>query len=339
MIGQDSIQTTFVAPAVTDSAAKPSTRPQTPYQVLRLLPKDATPAQQDSAIQAWLTPVEIHYSEQPDTLHLPGEDAPRDLTEVNIPVYYRENYFSKDTLYHEELGGGGYGVAGDPVPEILSNDNVITGLLILCFLFIAFTWSRISDFIVRQLKTFFYLQRADRDITETGNEMKFQFVFIGLTCLVYGLLYYLYVTAYIADTFTLSSEYTILAIFIAVFLLYFTLRFVIYSGVNILFFNSKDNKKFLTSLLFLTAMEGAVMFPILLLLAYLHFSPVYAAIYCAFVLILVKMLTFYKSYIIFFKQKRVFLQIFLYFCALEMVPLIALWGGLSVIVDIFKIKI
>ena len=285
------------------------------------MPKDATPAQQDSAIQAWLTPVEIHYSEQPDTLHLPGEDAPRDLTEVNIPVYYRENYFSKDTLYHEELGGGGYGVAGDPVPEILSNDNVITGLLILCFLFIAFTWSRISDFIVRQLKTFFYLQRADRDITETGNEMKFQFVFIGLTCLVYGLLYYLYVTAYIADTFTLSSEYTILAIFIAVFLLYFTLRFVIYSGV------------------FLTAMEGAVLFPILLLLAYLHFSPVYAAIYCAFVLILVKMLTFYKSYIIFFKQKRVFLQIFLYFCALEMVPLIALWGGLSVIVDIFKIKI
>ena len=52
-------------------------KPQTPYQVLRLLPKDATPAQQDSAIQAWFAPEEIHYSEQPDTLHLPGEGIPR----------------------------------------------------------------------------------------------------------------------------------------------------------------------------------------------------------------------------------------------------------------------
>jgi len=53
---------------------------------------------------------------------------------------------------------------------------------------------------------------------------------------------------------------------------------------------------------------------------------------------LVKILTFYKSYIIFFKQKRYFLQIILYFCALEIVPLFALWGGLLSIVDLFKIK-
>ena len=189
------------------------------------------------------------------------------------------------------------------------------------------------------MKDFFYVQRADRDVTETGNEMKFQFVFVGLTCLVYGLLYYLYATAYIADTFTLSSQYSILGIFVGVFMLYFLLRFSLYHGINILFFDKRRNTKFLTSFLFITAMEGAILFPILLLLAYLHFSPVYAAIYVTAVVILVKILTFYKSYVIFFKQNRVFLQIILYFCALEMVPLLTLWGGLSVIVDIFKIKI
>ena len=307
--------------------------------MLRLLPKDATPAQQDSAIQAWLKDVEIRYSEQPDTLHLPGESVPRDMTTADIPLYYRENFFTNNTLYHEELRIGGSGVAGDPVPEILSNDNVITGLLIICFLFISFTWSRISDFIIKQLKDFFYIQRTDRNITETGNEVKFQFVFVGLTCLVYGLLYYLYTTAYIADTFTLSSQYTILGIFVGVFILYFLLRFILYHGINLLFFDKRRNTKFLTSLLFITAMEGAILFPILLLLAYLHFSPVYAAIYVATVVILVKILTFYKSYVIFFKQNGVFLQIILYFCALEMVPLLTLWGGLAVIVDIFKIKI
>ena len=338
IIGQDSILKIIPVTAI-DTTTRQTARPQTPYQVLRLLPKDATPAQQDSAIQAWLKDVEIRYSEQPDTLHLPGESVPRDMTTADIPLYYRENFFTNNTLYHEELRIGGSGVAGDPVPEILSNDNVITGLLIICFLFISFTWSRISDFIIKQLKDFIYIQRTDRNITETGNEVKFQFVFVGLTCLVYGLLYYLYTTAYIADTFTLSSQYTILGIFVGVFILYFLLRFILYHGINLLFFDKRRNTKFLTSLLFITAMEGAILFPILLLLAYLHFSPVYAAIYVATVVILVKILTFYKSYVIFFKQNGVFLQIILYFCALEMVPLLTLWGGLAVIVDIFKIKI
>ena len=30
---------------------------------------------------------EIHYSEQPDTLHLPREGIPRDLTSVDVPIY------------------------------------------------------------------------------------------------------------------------------------------------------------------------------------------------------------------------------------------------------------
>ena len=338
-VQQDSIYTTMSATTVSDTVVSTYTRPQTPYQVLRLLPKDATPAQQDSAIQAWLKPQEIRYSGQPDTLHLPGEGIPRDMTIAEVPLYYRENFFSKDSMYHEELKPGGSGVSGDPVPETLSNDNVVTSILIICFLFIAFTLSRISSFIVRQLKDFFYPQRADRDINETGNEVKFQIAFVGLSSLVYGLLYYLYVMAYVADTFTLSSEYAILIIFVAVFIVYFALRFTLYHGINLLFFDKKRNTKFLTSLLFITAIEGAIQFPNLLLLAYLHFSPIYAAIYCIIVLVLVKLLTFYRSYVIFFKQNAVFLQIILYFCALEMVPLLTLWGGLSVIVDIFKIKI
>ncbi len=339
MVGQDSIQTNMAATAVIDTVARQYTRPQTPYQVLRLLPKDATPAQQDSAIQAWLKPVEIHYSEQPDTLHLPGEGIPRDMKEVSIPLYYRENFFSNDTLYHEELKAGGNGVAGDPVPYVLNNDDIITGLLILCFLFIAYTLSRISGFIAKQLKDFFYIQRGDHTITETGNEMKVQITFMGMTCIVFGLLYYLYATNYITNTFILKSEYTILGIFVGVFIVYFLLRFLLYHLVNLIMFDSKSNKKFLTSLLFLSAMEGAVLFPVVLLLSYMHLPTLYAIYYCAIVLVLVKILTIYKTYIIFFKQNRLFLQIILYFCALEMVPLFALWGGLSVIVDIFKVNL
>ena len=90
---QDSIIVDHISTASFDTVSTQPARPQTPYQVLRLLPKDATPAQQDSAIQAWFQPGEIHYSEQPDTLHLPGHEIPRDLKDVNLPQDYRESFF------------------------------------------------------------------------------------------------------------------------------------------------------------------------------------------------------------------------------------------------------
>ena len=315
------------------------TKPQTPYQVLRLLPKDATPAQQDSAIQAWLGHREIRYSEQPDTLHLPGEGIPKDLKAVSLPQYYRENFFSKDTLYHEELSAQDYfGMPGDPVPYSYANDNLVTSLLIIGFLLIAFAFSRMSNFIVGQAKNFIHPSQNRLTLSETSSEIYMQVVLTFLACIVYALLYYLYATEYLAKTYVTTSEYVLLGIFLVVFVGYSLMRFGLYTMVNNLFFDSSRNKKFLTSLLYLSSIEGLLLYPALALLAFMHLPAQNAIWYCLTVVILVKILTFYKSFTIFFKQNDLFLQIILYFCALEMVPLFTLWGGLSVIVDILKIN-
>lgn len=47
----------------------------TPRKVLSWLPRNATPAQQDSMIRAHIKPSEIRWSTMPDTLHLPGHPA------------------------------------------------------------------------------------------------------------------------------------------------------------------------------------------------------------------------------------------------------------------------
>ena len=339
MIIGDSIQTTIETTAPETIVEVHPTKPQTPYQVLRLLPKDATPAQQDSAIQAWLEPREIRYSEQPDTLHLPGEGIPKDLKAVNLPQYYRENFFSNDSLYHEELSAQEYyGMAGDPIPYSYANDHLVTSLLIIGFLLIAFTFSRMSNFIVGQAKNFIRPSKNSLSLSETSGEIYMQIILTGLTCIVYALLYYLYATEFLASTYVTSSEYALLGIFLGVFLVYYLLRFGLYTMVNNLFFDSDRNKKFLTSLLYISSLEGLLLYPALALLAFMHLPAQNAIWYCIIVLILVKIMTFYKSFTIFFKQNDLFLQIFLYFCALEMVPLMTLWGGLSVIVDILKIN-
>ena len=338
IIGQDSILRIIPVTAI-DTTTRQTVRPQTPYQVLRLLPKDATPAQQDSAIQAWLKDVEIRYSEQPDTLHLPGESVPRDMTTADIPLYYRENFFSNDTLYHEELSAQDYyGMAGAPIPYSYANDNLVTSLLIIGFLLIAFAFSRMSNFIVGQAKNFIHPSQNSVSLSETSGEIYMQIVLTGLTCIIYALLYYLYATEFLASTYVTSSEYALLGIFLGVFVSYYLLRFGLYTIVNNLFFNSSKNKKFLTSLLYLSSLEGLLLYPALALLAFMHLTTQFAIWYCIIVLFLVKIMTFYKSYTIFFKQNDLFLQIILYFCALEMVPLITLWGGLLVIVDILKIN-
>ena len=318
MIVRDSIQTMTDATVPEAIVEVHPTKPQTPYQVLRLLPKDATPAQQDSAIQAWLGHREIRYSEQPDTLHLPGEGVPKDLKAVSLPQYYRENFFSKDTLYHEELSAQDYfGMPGDPVPYSYANDNLVTSLLIIGFLLIAFAFSRMSNFIVGQAKNFIHPSQNRLTLSETSSEIYMQVVLTFLACIVYALLYYLYATEYLAKTYVTTSEYVLLGIFLVVFVGYFLMRFGLYTMVNNLFFDSSRNKKFLTSLLYLSSIEGLLLYPALALLAFMHLPAQNAIWYCLTVVILVKILTFYKSFTIFFKQNDLFLQIILYFCALE----------------------
>ena len=334
---QDSIYVEPPSIVALDLVPRTPAKPQTPYQVLRLLPKDATPAQQDSAIQAWFAPEEIHYSERPDTLHLPGEEIPRDLKDVQLPTYYRENFFSNDSLYHPELDGGRYGVAGDPVPETLGNDSLISGLLILCFLLMTFAFSRISGFIGKQVKDFFYIQKGEHSVTETGDEIKIQILLSVITCLTCSLLYYLYVLTTVDDTFIFSTEHMLLGVVFLVMAAYSLLKFLLYTIVNNIMFDSSGNKKFLTSLIFLISMEGVLLFPILVLRAYFLFPIQTAVVYIFFVVFFFKILTIYKTYVIFFAQKTFYVQIILYFCALEMVPLLSLWGGLAVIVNHLRV--
>ena len=339
MLLQDSIHTeSIVAPDLPDLMELTPSRPQTPYQVLQLLPKDATPAQQDSAIQAWFKPGEIHYSSEPDTLHLPGHSKGHSVKDVSLPQYYRENYFSKDTLYHPELEGGRFGMAGDPIPYTIRDDNTITGMLIICFVVSLIAFSISKNYILHQVKSFFNFRKSEQEISATSTEIKVQLFFLLQTSLLLSLLYFFYTKQYVASSFILYDEYLLVGIFFGVLIGYFCLKFLLYTMVNHTFFESKKNEQFAKSILFIHAAEGVLLFPAVLLLAFFNLSTQIIAIYFVFILFFVKILTFYKSFVIFFRQNGFFLQIILYFCTLEIVPLFVVWSGLAVIVNALKIN-
>ncbi len=311
----------------------------TPAMVLSWLPRSATPAQQDSAIQAHFKPAEIHWSNRPDTLHLPGHDKGHNLLDIQLPQYYREGFFSKDPLFHPELPGGRYGISGDPVPYNIHGDSIITSLLLVSFIMAVISFSNARNFIVRQAKSLFYLpHEGTTEVTETANELRFQTFLVFLTCLMLSLLAYFYTVNYIADTFILQSQYQLIAIYLAMIIAFLLLKGILYSCVNLTFFDGKRNGQWIKTLLFITSLEGVVIFPAVILQAYFNMSMQNIIIYFGISLFFIKLLTFYKAYIIFFRRNVVKFQIILYFCTLEIIPLLAFCGVLVFTANSLKIN-
>lgn len=310
-----------------------------PAQVLKKLPRDATPWQQDSAIQASIHVENTHLSSRPDTLHLPGQDKGKSYKDISIPLYYKESFFSKDTLYHPEINAGRYGVAGDPVPYSIKGDNIITAMLLGGFILALIAFANSRRFIFMQARNFFFESRESKnEMTETTNEYRFQFFFLLQTCLLLSIILFIYTQDSIADTFVLESQYHLIAIFFGSFTAYFIIKMLLQAFVNWVFFERHNNSRWFKSSLFITSAESIAIFPLVMLMSYFNLSMQNAVTYMAVVIISVKILSFYKCLIIFFKRNAVFSQIFLYFCALEIMPLLLLYGTLATIIDYLKIN-
>ena len=339
MLTKDSILTSTPATdLVADTVVRHPAKPQTPYQVLQLLPKDATPEQQDSAIQSWFQPGEIHYSEQPDTLHLPGHDKGHNPREIRIPDYNKEQFLADDTLYHPELAHEPFGMAGDPVPYNISNDNIISSFLLGCFILSLLAFAISKNFVVQQIKDFFHIPRREDIKTPTSGEVIALLFFALQNCLMLAMAYFFYVKTYVADTFIFAEEYLFIGLIFLILFVYTFLKYPLYTMVNYTFFNGKNNGQWTHTMLILSAIEGALLFPAILFQSYFDSSPQYIIFYAVFVLVLVKILTFYKCYVIFFRKNGLFLQIILYFCTLEIIPLLALWGILGIITNALTIN-
>ncbi len=321
-----------------DSVVSPPTV-LTPRMVLSWLPRSATPAQQDSAIQAHFKPSAIRWSQRPDTLHLPGHDKGRSALDVQLPQYYREGYFAKDTLFHPELPGGRQGIAGDPVPYSAANDSIVSSMLLACFVLTILSVAFCRDFIIRQAKGFLFLFNGAYDeVKETTVEMAFMLYQVLQTSFVVALIFFFYSLTYYGETFIFDSLYTLLAVYVGMVVTYFLVKAIVYALVNMVFFDSKRNGQWQRSYLFITSFEGLMLFPILLLHAYYDIDMQIVLIYFGVTLIIVKILTIFKCYVIFFSRNVVKLQIILYFCTLEIVPLLSLWGTLDITASYLNIN-
>jgi len=325
-------------------AEEPVAEQKHPYQVLRELPEDATPVQQDSALQSVYLPKKTHTAATTDSVaktdSVATNEAPAEDDVPVIPLYYKETYFSNDSLYHPELSAGRRGVAGEPVPYTVSGDDVITSLLLGCVVLTLLAFAHLRRFIARQAKDFFSVPNAGAttEVTETAGEVRFQLLLVVQTALLAAIIAFFYVQAYVTDDLLLRSDYTLIWIFLGCLVGYFLVKAGLYGMVNLTFFDQARCMKWQKTLLLISCAEGILLLPLVLLQTFFGLTIRSALIYAGVVIVVAKAMAFYKAYSIFFRQKGFRLQIILYLCALEIVPLLFLWGILWTIVDSLRIK-
>lgn len=327
---QDSAQVSTATEAAHQHAAQtPHSGWHSPAQILSWLPKTATPWQQDSAIRANFKFVEKDWLHMPNPMRTPTTKADPKITgNFTKPLYHTHSLVQPDSIYRPEYAVYRRGVAGDPVPYTIAGDSIITSVLLFCFIIASIAIAQARHFLERQLKSFFRPPREGTTvITETSNEMRFQFFLVAQTCLVLALILFISSRSMAQESLSIV-HYQALGFFTGIFAAYLLVKFLLYSIVDWVFFDKKKNIQWMKAFLFIIATEGILLFPIVLLLAYFHLSVSSASIYTLSVILIAKLLAFYKIYTIFFKHNTAILQSFLYFCALEVMPLGILWGVL-----------
>ena len=223
------------------------------------------------------------------------------------------------------------GMLSDPAPYHVGDDHLISALLmgglLLAILGLAFSWR----FVAGQVRNFFYLENErTTPVPDTVGELVGQGVLVVFEALLFGIAFYCYSVKGRGADYWVLSRHTLLGTYLLSVVAYFLFKTVAYQFVNWVFFDVKKIEQWNKSLLFLTAMEGVAMAPVVMMMLYGGLSLKISLIVLLCVAFLVKILTFYKSYLIFFRRMGAFLQNILYFCALELTPLAVLLGLMEV---------
>ena len=229
------------------------------------------------------------------------------------------------------------GVTGSFLPESIGNDNAITLILLGSFVLLAILVSRSLPFLLHQIKNFFYIPRTDTATeSETTGEVQLLYGLVVLGSLFTSFLAYLFIRQHIA--ISLNPELLLLPLLLAVLLVYYILKGWLTYCVSSVFFGGKKSLRWCRSSLLITALQGILLFPALILIVYFDCPVQNVVFYFISILILAKLLSFYKSWSIFFRQNGGVLQTFLYFCTLEIAPLLAFAGGMWTIIQLLKIN-
>ncbi len=226
------------------------------------------------------------------------------------------------------------GVYGIPYDNDITHSDIVSSLVILCFIVTMTIFSFARDYISNQTKKFFNKISKSRSFTaETINEVKLNIYFTIQTSLLLSIITYTFAVEVTDGRYTDFPLTLIIPAATLMYLLYFTVKYILYMMTDCIFYEEKKiRKQHSDDLCYIMTVQGLFLFPALLISISTGMEAYSLAIYLSVVIVLAKLLSFYKTICTFSGHYTSILQIILYFCALEMIPLMSIIGILAMTV-------
>jgi len=262
-----------------------------------------TPQQLDSAIQANLPERERVRSDRPDTLSLPGLPGHKTYEEnLGFEADFHHGFFTGNPLYQPELPSHSQGMSAITQPYTLWRDDLVTGSLLLCFILLVYAFNKIRQQLQQQTKDFFFPPREQKGLfaVETSIESRSRTFMVLQLCLLGGLMMFGYSQYELKLFLGQLSPHWLLGIYVSSFILFFIVKFLLTKFINWIFFPKFQQKVWHDSYSYLLSIESILIFPLALLFIYFRFPFEKIIWIFLFILVVIKILLAFRTYIIFF---------------------------------------
>ena len=232
------------------------------------------------------------------------------------------------------------GMQGEPLPYLLRSDWLVTLCLFLCFLLYSYALRNGKKYLAQRFRNFFqHKQRGSLFDEPVGSEVRYTLTMGGVTCILGGFCLYDYFSDNSSLLFQIVPHSLLLGIYVTTIFLLVSFKWISYSFINWIFFDKERNNYWIQTYFDLVSGISFLLFPVMLLIIYFNLGIQTSKVLIVFLLLFAKILLFYKSIRNFFKHVYGFLHFILYFCALEIIPLILFWKGITYINNILVLKI
>lgn len=231
-------------------------------------------------------------------------------------------------------------MTGTAIPYNPLNDDTLLLLFVLDIMGMAYVFLNKGGNIMERIKSMFYYGKHSNpynDRTHIGipcNMLLYAHVILYMCILTYG---YSKVEGNILAT---SYSVFITGTHAAIFILFMIVKLIIYEIINRILFSAQQAQDWRLSYFFTIQLCGFIISPLAVLLIFTNnVSAVFYRIYIAIALIIYLSMLFVNCINIIFTEKRYFLDIFLYLCAIELMPIAFLWRAIVETNNFIIIKI
>jgi len=262
------------------------------------------------------------------------------LKETPPAFYENMGFFQGDSLMHPEVKVGQTGFSGIPRPYQLWRDDWVVLFVLICLVLITLIQKRIRKLLFSEAKEFFFPSKniTRKEKHDSNYEQLFPLILALIISIMGGLVVFMYTQKGLQLFLGQISPYVLIGIYIGIWIAYFVVKNLTAAFVNWIFFDKVKRDLWRRSYFFLFSVESILFFLVIISTIFLNLSPTVPLWIILSIGLVIKLLLLYKTFLIFFPKFHGALHLIVYFCTLEIMPILAVFKVLIRVTDELIVK-